>query len=197
MRHKVQLIPVPYYPPKLLAGMFMWKPHKDTIHQLDEESIEWIMGAINEDHQVLATTPVQFYLTSDEEVLVDDLGIQNYRKLVKGSEVEENRKSHQEIVELLGAQPYWVKKVVVTPEQIGYFYSPISSSATEAGVGTNLINVDQLQKILHNDGICYIDYQITSYASDDDPNSKWEWEPKLINNKVIISENEKDFEIEY
>lgn len=201
IKKKVQLIPVEHRVQKLLPGEIMWKPYDNSLYQLDEEHVKWILDAINNEHQVLATTLVEFYLVSDDEIGPNDQCIQIYRQLINASQIEENRERHAEMVKLLGANEYWVKKVVATPEQIGYYYSPISSSATEAGVGTSVINVDQLQTILQSGGHCYIDWEDNSgmafgYVG-----------PKLYGNKsgnkytqqggkVLISENEKDFENE-
>lgn len=119
-----------------------------------------------------------YLISKEDEIESDDLCIFS----IKGSLIE----AYPD--EILGPDIIWVAKVIVPPEEIGYFRTYNRIPPLKQGLyahnnieSTNLDNITEndISLISKNEGICFIEMEEIGASGI--------YEPKILNNKVIIS----------
>lgn len=185
-RKKVKLIAFPYYPEKLIPGIYTRKMPKD-ISVLDQETIDWLLGAVKAG-QVWMREPVEFYLTCDDTLEPNDLCVCEFTRWVGKYKDAVLGKDFMD-------RYYIYQKIIAEPKEIGLM-EVMASDGIDSGDRPSrewpvniAINLEMLQDILNSDGDCEIEMEeIPDLQTWNEETKKCSnvIVPKLIKNKVII-----------
>jgi hypothetical protein len=203
MKKKTKLITIPYRPERLEVGMYILDEGK-LIQLKDGVSTSMYLNDV--DTYTDKSQPVQLCLVSDEEIKKGDLCIvrDNICQYEGEFTSPQERQSHRHSHKFINLYPnknedkhQWTNtlsnklKVIATQDQIGKFHYQDANYILLEGFIDD-IHTETLQHILNDNGECYIEMEEmvnVTFVNDEELQKVGDvyYEPKLIDNKVLVS----------